>query len=183
MKSKHRKNQNHEKRELENYIIEYDAKTMVIRLSILFMVIVFLVFTTVRIVNYNIESNKVVPENYVENYDSNLKSLYVVEDKSFGDFKSLDDNIIIQGNLEVKLKKEKKFVFFNNFKVTKTNNLKPALSTNIAGRSVIYLSNSLLGTVGDQSYEIPNKVDLNEHKYFVLWDTAKNTPIAYAELK
>lgn len=172
-----------EKREFEEYVIEYDAKTMVMRLSIIFMVLVFLIFTTVRVVSYSQDYNNQLPENYVEDYDSNLKLLNVVEDKSFGDFKSLDENVIIQGNLEVRLDKGKRFVFFNNFKVTKNNNLKPALSTNIAGRSVIYLSNSLLGTVGDQSYEIPVKMDLNEHKYFVLWDTAKNTPIAYAELK
>jgi hypothetical protein len=172
-----------EKHELEEYVIEYSAKTMIYRLSVVFIVLLFIIFGVNMISNYYKEENRVIPENFVEEYDSNLKELYVVEEKSYGDFKSLDDNILVQGNLEVKLDGGKQYVYFYNFKITKNANLKPALSTNIAGRSVIFLADRLLGTVGDQSYQIPENVDLNEHRYFVLWDTAKNKPISYAELK
>jgi hypothetical protein len=169
-----------ERHELEEYVVEYCAKTMIYRLSILFVVIIVLIF---GLFNFFEDDEYVLPENYVQDYDSNLKELYIVEEKSYGDFKSLDENIVVQGNLYIKLDKGKTFVFFNNFKVTKNANLKPALSTNIAGRSVIFLGDKLLGTVGDQSYEIPANVDLNEHRYFILWDKAKNKPISYAELK
>ena len=172
-----------DKHELEEYVIEYCAKTMIYRLLIIFTIILIIIFGLTTILNYYEEKNRVIPENFVEDYNSNLKELYVVEKKSFGDFKSLDDNVLVQGNLEIKLDGGKQFVSFYNFKITKNKNLKPALSTNIAGRSVIFLGDSLLGTVGDQSYQIPANVDLNEHRYFVLWDKAKNKPISYAELK
>ncbi|NQZ84929.1 MAG: hypothetical protein HRU03_04365 [Nanoarchaeales archaeon] len=112
-----------------------------------------------------------------------MKTLFVIEEKSYGDFKSLDESVFIQGTLEIEFDKGRQYAAFKQFKVTKNAKLRPALSTNIAGRSVIFLADKLLGTIGDQRYEIPKNVDLNEHRYFILWDKSSNIPISYAELK
>lgn len=171
------------KNKSESYDIEYSVKTMILRLSIVIIIFLFLLFIGMKFfMNYN-QKDIVLPENYIEDYDSNLKTLYVVENKSYGDFKSLDEKIVVQGYLKIEFDKNISYVSFREFKITKGSDYRPALSRNMIGSSTIFLSEKLLGTVGDQRYKIPDKIDFNEHKYFIIWDISSNKAISYALLK
>lgn len=168
-------------RETDTHIIEYDIRLMIYRCLVLIFVLSFLIFVGYRIFALDEEKdNERIGE--VEKYDSNFRDLNIVEDKSYGDFKSLDDSIVVQGSLKVVLDKNRQYVEFDDFKVTNNKFLVPALSTNVSARSVIFLADKLLGSVGKQRYEIPTNVDLNSHRYFIFWSSQKNKSVVYAEL-
>jgi hypothetical protein len=83
---------------------------------------------------------------------------------------------------EISLEDGRKFIRFENFKVTNGPDLFVYLATDNSASDFIDIGR-LKANIGNQNYEIPNGIDLAKYKTVVIWCKAFSVFFGSAELK
>lgn len=163
-----------------DHIVEYDLKIALLRITI-FILFIFLIYFTFNFIITDKKQSQEIKEILESDIDENkLIDSITIEKNSRGHFKSLKENIYVEGNIEIKSKNSQTYLQLgNNFKITNNPNLKLILATSPQGKSQIEIGN-LLGNIGRQEFELPQKIDFREHKYVVIWNYKTNEAYAYS---
>ncbi len=167
------------KRETDEYVVEYEIKTIIIRVTLLILLLFlsYIIFTSLT----NSKNEKSGLLNYTL-IEVNEKKDITQFGNSRGDLYSIKPNIYVQGDINIENENGTNILYLSNFKITNNKNLVITLSTTIKGLGLIEIGR-LKGNIGNQKYIIPSNVDLTKHKYILIRDSVKRETHAYAELK
>jgi hypothetical protein len=161
-----------------DHFVEYELTTIILRFVLLLVIIFFISISINYIVSTSNSENEF--QNALDNDALTDYESLVVKENSRGSFYSLKENVYAEGSISKSIKDKNNYIEFgSNFKITNNYNLELLLSTTPTGRAQIRIG-KLLGNIGKQEYLIPENVNLDVHKYVILWDSQKREALAYA---
>lgn len=165
----------------KDYEVEYELKTLILRL-LLIIIIIISIFSTYKYIKNN-EINEQKAKDFEKKADYNYYEELVITKNSKGSFNSLDSKVKVEGTLKLISENGKQYLqFTNNFKITNNPNLFLYLSTTPTGKAKIEIG-KLIGNIGVQKYEIIGNIDFSVHKYLVIIDSVSKQPLAYAKIE
>lgn len=120
--------------------------------------------------------NEELPQTLENDTDNTLESVRQ------GDFQDADSFHKVRGTATVLTDGEKRYIRFENFEATNGPDLYVYLSNDLDATSYVNLG-ELKGNIGDQNYEIPAEVDLEEYPYALIWCEQFSVLFGSAELQ
>lgn len=166
----------------KDHEVEYELKTLIIRLLLLIIIITSIFSTYNYIKNNEINEQKAI-DFAKQQPDDNYYEELVITKNSKGSFNSLDPKLKVEGTLKLISENGKQYLqFTNNFKITNNPNLVLYLSTTPSGKAKIEIG-KLIGNIGVQKYEIVGNIDFSVHQYLVIIDSVSKQPLAYAKIE
>ena len=103
-----------------------------------------------------------------ENQDSEESSTQAAMSVLEADFSGADSFHRVSGDALVLESGDQKFLRFENFESTNGPDLKVYLSDDLRASDFISLG-ELKGNIGNQNYELPSDVDLEQYPYVLIW--------------
>lgn len=111
-----------------------------------------------------------------ENPNSNLSSI-ISQNTFFG----ADSFHQVNGDLVVLSSADVTYLRFENFESTNGPDLKVYLSNDLEAKDYVSFGD-LKGNIGDQNYEIPENINLEDYKYVLIWCERFSVLFGHADL-